>query len=516
MCTHNRVYARGGRLLATCTALAAVAMVCPRGQAAEPGPMSLSPARVAAEEVASAELATMARQAAPDESVSAAKPTETPPTTEPAQPPATQPEESAWPPGLLQDVLYAVGLKDPMKDLGLRAYGYVDFGFTGRIKGGQSTHQGNRQPVLFLRSFDAHNFNNLLLNQLKFTLDRPVDTSKAFDLGGRADFIYGSDARYTRAYGLFNNDVYAQPPFRNNNDPNPFPFNVRELSDLTQFYGEAWIRTGQKDQGIDIIGGKWYTPIGFEVVDPVGNYLYSHSMLFQYAEPFTHTGVKATYSFNATNNVYFAFVRGWDVFKDNNEGASWMSGFLWSSKSQVGSNPRTSLAFNTIVGPEQFSDPRISGHRAWHAQPGNRVLLDAVWTYRFTEKLTQVICSDFGYEDNVPGATNHLGISRTRDSDWEGIAYYLNYVFNDYVNATGRAEWFRDHYGVRTGFPGNFFGITTGVNITPCPKDKYLKNLLVRPELRWDFSSNNEPFAGRSPGSGECQMTAAIDMIYKF
>ena len=105
-----------------------------------------------------------------------------PATSQPAAAPASQPAAGAWPPGLMQQGLDAIGLGKPMKDLGLRAYGYVESGMTFKWKGPFS----NRVPMP-LRVFDARRPNNLRLNQLYFTLDRPVDTSKNFDMGGRFD-----------------------------------------------------------------------------------------------------------------------------------------------------------------------------------------------------------------------------------------------------------------------------------------------------------------------------------------
>lgn len=488
-----------GAVWAACLVLPSAAL------AGEEGPMSLSPATLLADEMAMTEMAGAAPEAGGQDA-----PAPESPTTQPAEEAAS----AAWPPGIMQDALGFIGLKKPMDDLGLRVWGHVQTSFTGRVYGGPSRHQGPPRAALFLRGFDGHDFNNLQLNQLKLTFDRPMDTSKPFFLGGRFEFLFGSDARNIHSYGLTDgHSIYGNPPFANPH--NPWPFNRREHFDIVQMYGEAWIKTGENGQGLDIMFGKFVTPIGAEVIDATGNYLISRSMLFTYAEPGTHTGLKLTYNFNPTNNVYFAAVRGWDVFKDNNKGASWISGFLWSSQALCGANPRTSFALNAIVGPEQFSSPKFSGRTAWHDDPGTRFLLDLIWTYRYTEKLTQVVNFDFGYEDNVPNAVNNEGVARRRDSDWMGLAYYLNYVFNDYVSATGRAEWFRDHYGVRTGFQGDFYEITTGLTVTPFPKDKYLKNLQFRPELRWDWSANNAPFHGHG-NNDPMQMTAAIDMIYKF
>jgi hypothetical protein len=439
--------------------VAAVLMAGSVGQvlAADPGPPQLDSARLAADSVDSS-------AQVPAASV------QTPPATQPAS-------ESSWPPGLMMEGLDAIGLGKPMKDLGLRAYGFVETGMTFRIRG-----PGAQRDGLYLRGFDARRVNNLRLNQLEFTLDRPVDTSKTFDLGGRFDFMYGTDAKLTHSLGLLD---------KQRDDVQP---------DITQGYSEMWLKTGPDGQGLDIMFGKWFTPIGSEVTYPMYNYLYSHSLVYIFAQPITHTGLKLTYSFDSTNSAYLGIVRGWDVFKDNNDGATFLSGFTLSSKDQVGGNPKSQLLGNVSVGPEQAGD-------GW---PGNRFLLDLIWNYRWTEKLTQVINFDYGWQNNVPDALGEDNVPGTRDSGWLGLAYTANYAFNQYVSATGRFDWLTDAHGVRTGYRGTFFSATTGLTITPFPKNSLLNSLQFRPEFRTDWSSNNAPFAS------DCQMTAAFDVIYKF
>lgn len=407
-----------------------------------------------------------------DAAADAAPPAENQPaTTEPAE------EESpAWPPGLLMDGLNAIGF-EKVNPLKLRFYGWVESGFTGILTGPGSSRAG-----LPLRVFESRRPDNLLLNQLLLTMDRPIDTTKAFDWGGRFDLTYGADPTITHAYGLF--DKQTQ-------------FNQ---IDFKQFYGEMWLKTGGDGTGLHVMFGRWVTTIGSEVIAAPENYLYSRSYLFGYAQPATHTGLKLTYFFDPNNYAYFAVVQGWDNFEDNNDGKSFMGGFQLASKSLVGELPKTQVLINTIVGPE------LSGS-GW---PGNRFLLDVVWIWRWTEKLTQNVNVDYGYQDDAPGAINSEGVSEVGDATWYGVSYMLNYVFNDYVNATGRAEWFRDGRGYRTGYPGNFFEVTTGVAITPFPNHRYLKDLTIRPEIRCDWSANNAPFAE------DMQMTAGIDLVYKF
>ncbi len=44
--------------------------------------------------------------------------------------------------------------------------------------------------------------------------------------------------------------------------------------------------------------GHFYTIIGYEVVTAPDNFFYTHAYTMQYGEPFTHTGVLATYNAN--------------------------------------------------------------------------------------------------------------------------------------------------------------------------------------------------------------------------
>ncbi|MBP7936385.1 MAG: porin [Phycisphaerae bacterium] len=425
------------------------------------------------------ETARLAADSEPPASTQEA-PTEKSPASQPAgadDAAAASQTTAAWPPGVLMDGLDAVGMGKPIRDLGLRAYGFVESGMTFELDG-----PGNHRAGLPLRSFESAKTHNLRLNQLMLFLDRPVDTNKSFDIGGTFTFLYGTDARLTHSAGLLD---------KQNHDVQP---------DIVQGYGEMWLKTGRDGQGFDLTFGKFFTPIGAESTAAANTYLYSHGYLYNYAEPLTHTGVKLSYFFDPADFVYLGVVRGWDVFNDNNDGASFMGGFQFSSNDLVGANPRSQLAFNAIAGPEQTGE-------GW---PGNRVLLNTVWTYHYTEKLTQVLSGDYGFQDDVPGALGERNVPAVRDSAWYGLAYYLNYVINDYVSTTGRAEVFTDNHGVRTGYRGTFFEATAGLGITPFPHDRYLKNLTIRPELRGDWSANDSPFAR------EGQFTAAFDVVYKF
>jgi hypothetical protein len=388
-------------------------------------------------------------------------------TSQPDGPAASQPDQADWPPGLLMERLNAIFASKPVGDLGVRTWGFIESGLMGRLTGGQDQLPG--------RLFDARRPDELRLNQLRLTVDRPYDATKDFDLGGRVDLLFGGDAKLTHAAGLLDKTGEG---------------NGDAWLDIPQAYAQAWFKTGA-DSGLEVLFGKFVTTHGIEVIDATGNALYSHSYLFDFAIPFTHTGVKANYVFNPQASAYFAVVEGWDVFQDNNHDVSYMAGGALSSKEQIGGHARTQYSVNVITGPEQA-----------HNVSNNRTVVDNTLTYWWTDKLSESVNADYGTEENVPGVGR---------AQWYGAAHYLTYAVNEYVAPTWRFEGFRDQGGSRTGVDTAWYESTWGVAVTPWPKDPVLKNLSFRPELRWDFAG--QPAFG---GGRRDQLTLGFDLVFKF
>jgi hypothetical protein len=384
-----------------------------------------------------------------------------------ASEPATQPA-AVYPPGLLQEGLSNGGCKNFFDATGLRTYGHVETGYTGRLTGGQDFLPG--------RLLDGRRVDDLRFNQLWMTVDRPYDATKDFDIGGRVDALYGGDALVTHPLGL--NEIGS------GDGENWF--------DPIQFYIQPWIKTG-KDSGIEFTIGRYISPIGYESADATLTPLYSHSFLFDTMGPFTDTGAQVKYIFNPQFSAYFAVVNGWDDFEEDARAQNYTAGGTWNSLEQVNGHAKATGAFNVITG---------------HAQPGNgdngRTVVDGVFTYWWNDKLSETVEGDWATEERATPAG--------RVARWYGTAHYLSYIFNDYATGTWRAEWFRDDTGTRLNtIPASWYELTWGVTLTPCPHDKVLKNLSFRPEFRWDFA--DEPVFG---GGRQNQLTAAIDAIFKF
>ncbi len=383
--------------------------------------------------------------------------------------PATEPAPAAaWPPGLLMDGLGQAGAKGFLDATGVRVWGFVETGFTGRLTGGQEPLPG--------RLLDARRVNDLRLNQVRMTVDRPYDPAKPFDIGGRADALYGGDAFWTRSLGL---NRMGTEEGENWFDP-------------AQFYVQGWAKTGA-DSGLEVTVGKFYGTVGYESTDAALSPLYSHSYLYNTMGPFTVTGVQTKYIFNSQWFAYFSIVNGWDDFRDNNHAHSYVVGGGWSSAEQLGGHSRASALFNVMTGPEQAGN--VSNYRT---------VVDGSFTYWWTDKLSQAVNVDWLSEEK---ASPSGSVARSY-----GVAHYLSYIFNDYLTGVWRAEWFRDDAGVRLGSPAaSWYEMTWGVNVTPCPTDKVMKNLVFRPEFRWDFADQPVFGAGR-----ENQLTVAMDVIFKF
>jgi hypothetical protein len=429
-------------LLKTCMAVATALLLTAQAPAAEPAPAT-SPATTPTLNIEQPAAATK---------------------------PETEAAPASWPPGLMMDGLKAIGIGKGMESLGIRTWGFVEGGFTGRLSGGQHPLQ--------MRGFEARRPDNIRLNQLRLTIDRPYDSAKPVDMGFRVDGLFGGDAMLTHSPGLFPHAGHGQSD---------------AWADLTQFYVQTWTKTGA-ESGLEITAGKFVTTHGAEVIDATGNALYSRGLLFNFAVPFTHTGVKVNYIANSNLSFYVAAVEGWEVFNDNNDSWSMMTGGAWSSTEQIGGHARTILGINVITGPEQPDN--VSNYRT---------VADFTLTHWWTENFSQAVNFDYGTEQ---GATANGGAGQ-----WYGVAHYLTYVCNEYVSPTWRVEWFRDPDGVRTGNAANYYENTFGLAITPMPKHPFWKNLSVRPELRWDFS-DRPAFGG--DGDRFNQLTAGFDLIFKF
>src|ERR1019366_2822463 len=334
---------------------------------------------------------------------------------------------------------------------GVSLSGDMDFSYS-RLSGKGAFTSGTNDRV-----FDyAHNSFSVQ------AIDLTVAKLPAEGYGGLVDLTLGKDASTIASFGTVS---------------------PGQAYDLTQAYGQY--ATGNWT----VIGGKFATLAGQEVIKTSGNTNFSRSILFGYAIPFTHTGVRATYKISDAVSLIGGVNNGWDQATDTNSQKTIELG--------AALNPAKSFALTA-----QF----YSGAELGGAGQGTRNLLDLVGTFNVTDSLNFVLNYDYGSQENavVAGAK----------AKWNGLAGYANYQINDLWRVSARAETFKDTDGYRTGVNLNTGGqkwkeVTLTVGYAPT------KSTELRGEVRKD-TSDQAAFAYNDGIARKAQSSLGLEAVYKF
>ena len=271
----------------------------------------------------------------------------------------------------------------------------------------------------------------LNLHQQYFYLGKEADGSCGAGFGFRADFVYGTDAQKTQAFGNpagswdegWDNGAYGWA--------------------IPQLYAEV----ASGDFSVKI--GKFYTLVGYEVVTAPDNFFYSHALTMYNSEPFTHTGVLTTYTGFENITLYNGWTAGWDSgFDSVNSGNNYLGGF------SVGLGDNVTMTYINTYGNfgaiSQGDDDDYS----------HSIVFDVA-----------VRC-----DINYVFQTDYKRVAGGPDTDEDiSINQYLFYTYNDHVKLGTRVEWWRDN-------GESNYELTTGVNI------QLLDNLVLRPEARKDWN----------------------------
>ena len=401
------------------------------------------------------------------------------PATTPASAPAT-------PPKPLMGLLEKVGVGKPLEDANITLGGWVDGGYT------VSDHGDNPHVPMAGRVFDTKN-NRVVFDQVDFFIDRPVDYAKAaqnhtFDIGGHVEIAYGWDMGLVHSSGLLDNPAtlgVTNGYYRSRTSPeNQF--------DLLQAYVDFALPVGS---GLRLRAGKFVTLLGYEVINPTANPFYSHSYMFGFAIPFTHTGVIGEYKLNDDWLIDAGITRGWNqTFRDNNGGPDFLGAVTWTPQ-ESDFLKKWKVIANLSEGPQGTHD-----NSDWWT------VVDLQAVYTVDPKLTLAVNADYGDAPHAPGV---IGAAQ-----WWGVAGYGSYVLNDYLTANLRGEYYGDAKGftLGTGVLENLYEVTLNVAIKPFPGDAIGQNLVIRPEVRYDYSGKNFFRAGTHPD----QLTFGIDAYFTF
>ena len=365
----------------------------------------------------------------------------------------------------LMSLLDQHGLADALEEARINIFGHIEASY-------QYNFMRPANDINAGRIFEFEQQADFLLNQFDLAAERTVaPDGDQWDVGGRLEMLLGSDARYLHANGMWDNLD---------------PFNGPDIQfDLLQAYADVAVPVGT---GLRVRAGKF---LFFKQVDPNASVFYSHSFTFGGALPYTLTGVSGLYNLSDDWSLEAGFNRGWGQALDDNNG-----NLSFHGRARHTLSDRTSYALMFMTGPEEDDE---SGD--W------RTVLDFVISHKVNDRLTLLGDAVFGYQpDGINFQLEEV------DATWFGVAGYGVYRLDERYTLGARAEWFRDSGGYTTGIDQNLFEVTGGVTITPFPRHEVGSNFKVRPELRYDWSTENY-FDGLSSRD---QLTFAVDVIFNF
>lgn len=311
-----------------------------------------------------------------------------------------------------------------------------------------------------VRVFDQAQDDDFSLNAVQLKLSKPVAEE---NYGYGLKLLFGEDARVLNGNGTYataNDQVYLQEAYGT--------------------YAPSMLK------GLSVTGGRFVTLEGVEIIESPLNLNITEGILFGYAMPFTHTGLKANYVVNDMINVTAGIVNGWDnsnTFLDNNRGKS----IIW----QVATTPLKGLTSNLqgTYGPEASNTTNAN----------KRTSLDYVISYTGVEKLTVSAEANWGQDKQKNVGTNV----------WKGVGVWAGYAFSDYINPSVRFESFDDTNGSGRGLG------TSVQNVTLTNKFQVAKNKFMRIEYRHDWASS-PAFQNKIGNTVRVQNTIAADCAVLF
>ncbi len=352
--------------------------------------------------------------------------------------------------------------------------------FSGTIDGyysWNSEHPANKTNELYNFNIPTNTFS---LNMAKIAMSHTADP-----VGFEFDLMYGDTATQigTVASAAEGSYYYNSASFLDKN--------------VEQAYVSF---KPMKAKGFEIDFGKFVTSAGAEVIESYSNWNYSRSLLFSWAIPYFHFGLRTSWPMGKHLTAGAQVVNGW-----NND-------FSVNSRATIGANimatySKWSLMEDWYGGEDnEVYDPGVGETRGW------RELFDTVLTLTPSSKWSAYINYDYAQNRNYGISSSYFvgELDPTEFADgslarWSGIAVALHYQPTSKWSFTPRFEVFDDPDGfamfgaAAVDSDGTVPIRQTVKEITITGEYKILEGLLWRAEYRYDWS--NKPFFERAGGT---------------
>jgi hypothetical protein len=306
-----------------------------------------------------------------------------------------------------------------------------------------------------LRAFDAKN------EQFSFAvLEVALEQKPAVErrVGFRADLNFGPTADLVHAFEPGDKDSFKA-------------FEQAYVSYLSPAAG-----------GLQVDLGKFVTPHGAEVIEAKDNWNYTRGLLFSWAIPFYHVGVRAALPMGDKVTLTGFLVNGWNNAVENNGRKT------FGLSAMVKPTGSLTLIQNVMTGPETADD-----------DGSDRLLADTVVSWTVTPTLSLMANYDYGRDENGAGPS----------ATWQGVALYARVQVTDAWALSPRVEWFEDEDGFATLTPQTLQEVTLTSEL------RLAGGLLTRLEYRHDVS-DVKFFDDDQGGKSRSQDTLTLGFIYAF
>jgi hypothetical protein len=251
--------------------------------------------------------------------------------------------------------------------------------------------------------------------------------------------------------------------------------------DDLKYIQQAYVSVKPKSwHGVEVDAGEFWSSAGAEVAATNQDWNYSRSLLYAWAVPYYHFGIRASFPIGAQFTGGVQVVQGWNNVKDNNSGKTVgiTGAYAWKK-----------VAWTNVyyVGPEKG-----------HTNRGLRNLYDTTVVVKPDDKIGYYVNFDYGRDKNIGAGARQ----------WTGIAAAARFAVGKKYAIAPRLEWFDDMDGLLTGTAQSLKEFTlTG-------EYQMADWLLSRLEFRNDWS--NQPFFQKGSGNSKSQPTVLLGMIAFF
>jgi hypothetical protein len=397
-------------------------------------------------------------------------------------------------------------------DPGVRAYGWLDPGVE------ESTSKYSNYPLTY---DDVPNRVQMDQAVQRFELQPDTVQTDHDDWGFRITGLYGVDYRWTTQQGVLSNQLLLR------NQTNGF--------DPVEAYGILYFP--KMGQGTSIEIGRYISPPDIEAQLAPNNFLYTHSLMFDF-DSYTQTGVLSATKLSNYWTIEYALDWGEDIAPWDGS-AHFPTGMMLAR--YVSHSNRNSVLFGinsislgsrngqnfTTYTKGTYFDPATGQVKAMIWGHDNLQQQNVTWTHVFNSGFQNQFEAYYLYEYNayVGGTVNNYNVATGGPlylgagggigaflpglSTATGFVDYLEYIFSKHDFVSFRTDYINDPRGERSGFPTAYGSLTLGVT------HRFSNVFMIRPEIRTEkaFRPGITPYDN---GTKAYQNTFGMDAILNY